>query len=225
MPENVLTKAIKDYLCDKENITFETNLIRLLTYIYEEENIIGLYQKSDYNELIIAMQKYGLKKDDVDKFIQVWEDYENNKDFDSFLTIYKYIMDMIALKYHNAFISKEEVEKYEKIFFEGRSVQALKEYWDEILYKINNKITFEKEDNNIYNPYTTYLQGKTMDDIKAGGNERFIDKNKQSLKQYKDNELKNNKKNNSIAKNILIIFIVLLVVILGIIAAIIIIKR
>ena len=128
--------------------------------------------------------RYGLKYEEILRFHECLNSYANTKDMNSFLTIYKIIMDMIEKKYKEDFISKEEVERFEKIFFAGKSVQSLKEYWDKTLYKINNKITFSKVNDTIFNPYIYYMQGKTMDDLKSMSDKEIVKLNEKILKKY-----------------------------------------
>ncbi len=191
---NALLNAINKYMANKQDPSFEVKIVTILTHIYNEIDLINPILLNDYKLLNQNLMKYLKNSEELVKFNDCLDNYVKTKDFNSFLTIYKIIIDMIEKKYKDKFITEEEVKDYEKFFFEGRSVQHLKEYWDKALYRINNKITFEKVNENVFNPYIYYLQGKNMADIKELSNEELIKLNEEILKKYHlsldDNNLK-----------------------------------
>ena len=162
MSDDALLKAISKYLANRNYESFDTNIIRLLILIYNENDVVNPYLLLNYELINNNLSRYGLATDEVLKFRSSFNLYMHTKDQNAFFTIYKLIMDMIACKYHDSFITEAEVKKYEQIFFKGISSNPLKEYWDKTLYKINNKVILYNTNNNAYNPYNYYLQGKTM---------------------------------------------------------------
>ena len=107
-----------------------------------------------------------------------------NNNMSSFLTIYKILIDMIVLKYKDSYITNEEVANYEKLFYEGKSINFLNEYWNKALYEINKS---KNGNENSYNPYNNYLQRKNLDDIKAWNDEDLVKEQQKSLDKYYKN--------------------------------------
>ncbi len=184
MPNDTLLNAIAKYLNNKDDVSFETNIVRILIHIYNEIDFINPYLLHEYSLIDENILRYGLPKEELIKFKQVFTNYMQTHDTDAFLTVYKIIMDMILYKYKNSFITKEEVAEYEKIFFQGKSVNVLNKYWDKTLYKINNKLSFKEVKENVFNPYAYYLQGKTMADIQEMSNESLYHLNLKILRDY-----------------------------------------
>ncbi len=184
MVDDALLNAIAKYIDNKEAISFDTNIVRILIHIYNEIDFINPFLLKDYSLIDKNLLRYGLPEEELVKFKNSFNRYMVNQSEDDFLTIYKIIMDMIAYKYKDDFITKEEVVEYENIFFKGKSVNALNKYWDSTLYKINNKIKFTEARENVFNPYAYYLQGKTMADIKEMSNEKLYHLNRKILREY-----------------------------------------
>ncbi len=187
MPNDALLYAISKYINNKEDISFETNIVRILIHIYNEVDFLKPYLLHDYNLIDSNLLQYGLSKEELNKFKEKFNEYMLNHNNDAFLTIYKIIMDMIFYKYKNKFITDDEVKEYEKIFFQGRSVEALNKYWDKTLYKINNKLSFTRTADKAFNPYGHYLQGKNMHDIKEMSDEKLYYLNCQKVRDYNAN--------------------------------------
>lgn len=187
MPNDALLNAISKYTNNKEDISFETNIVRILIHIYNEVDFLKPFLLHDYNLIDSNLLKYGLPKEELSKFKEKFNEYMLNHNSDAFLTIYKIIMDMIFYKYKNKFITDDEVKEYEKIFFQGRSVETLNKYWDQTLYKINNKLSFTKPSDKAFNPYGYYLQGKNMHDIKEMPDKKLYYLNRRKVRDYNAN--------------------------------------
>lgn len=184
MSEDVLVKAIEKYVANKNDSSFAVKIIKILALIYNEIDLVNPFLLKKYELIDQNLKRYGLSNESLVKFKNSFAKYLKDKDMDSFLTLYKIIIDMIVKKYQNSFISAEEVAMYEKYFFEGKSLKALNEYWDKALYKINNKIIFTEVNENIFNPYAYYLQGKTLADIKDMSEDKLYLLNKKILREY-----------------------------------------
>ncbi len=184
MQNDVLLNAISRYLINKEDQSFDVQIVRILVYIYSEADLVNPFLIKDYDLINNNLKRFGLEEESLNKFKKSLQNYLTTQNINDFLTIYKIIIDMIEKKYKDDFITEEEVKKYEEIFFKGRSIKALNDYWNKALYKINNKITFTEVNNNVFNPYAYYLQGKTLADIKEMSDEKLYYLNKKILRDY-----------------------------------------
>lgn len=181
---NALAYGINKYIHNKEDNSFDVKIIKILAIIYNEIDLVNPILLNDYKLLDKNLLKYLKNENELTKFKTSFNNYMINNDINAFLTLYKIIIDMIAMKYKDSFITEDEVKMYESYFFEGKSVSSLKEYWDKTLYRINHKITLEKINENIYNPYIYYLQGKNLADLKELSNDELVSLNEEILKKY-----------------------------------------
>lgn len=182
--DSFLDEAVQKYMHNKEDNSFDVKIIKILSLIYNEIDIINPILLHDYKLLDANLMKYFKSLEELNKFKKAFSNYMIFKDINSFLTLYKLIIDMIALKYKDKYITEEEVRQFETYFFEGKSVKALKEYWDSTLYRINHKIRLEEVRDNVYNPYIYYLQGKSLADLRELSNDELVSLNEQILKKY-----------------------------------------
>ena len=184
MYNDPILNAIYKYTLNKNDQSFDVKIIRILIHIYNEIDIINPFLVENYDLIFNNIKKYGLSDEELQKFKDSLKLYMQYNEMDAMLTLYKILIDMIVKKHKDTFISKEEVAEYEKFFFQGKCINSLNKYWDKALYKINNKIIFKENNNNIFNPYAYYLQGKTLADIKEMSDEKLYYLNRKILKDY-----------------------------------------
>jgi len=120
--------AIKDYLDSKSNkdsVTYNSFLvvvIRMLTFIYNESDIINPYYLDNSVAFINNLGKYGKSKMDITSFLEellAFYEFEvkiaNSKiklKNPSFVKIQKYLTEMFILKKQNANVSFEDEEEF-----------------------------------------------------------------------------------------------------------------
>ena len=175
MNNQTINNAIKKYNNNKEDTSFDVKVIKILVIIYGQD-ILNI---SNFKENIL---KYGLDENQLLLFEDELTNYLNTNNMSSFLTVYKILIDMIVLKYKDSYITNEEVSVYEQLFYEGKSINFLNNYWNEALYKINKN--YNDKNSDLYNPYNNYLQRKNIDDIKALNNEKLTDFSKKRIEKY-----------------------------------------
>ena len=132
-----------------------------------------------------------MKQSELDKFYKYLDNYNKQNEVNDYLSVYKIIIDMIRLKYSDKYISNKEVKEYEKIFFEGKNINSLNDYWNKTLYEINYKF-IDQNIKDIYNPYSIYTKGKSIKDLKK--NSKIFEKNENKLNEYLDKINKNDDK-------------------------------
>ena len=174
--QEALIVAIKNYIEGKKEDQFSYNIIKLLSYIYSEADIINPYKLGDFRLLDTNLKKYGLTDLELEKFDTAFNKYVIYHNNDGFYTLYKIIMDMIALKHQKVPLSKEDIKRYEDIFFAGRTVKVLEDYWNNTLYKINNK-----SDKMVAK---IYLQKKSINDLKTLKHYKLVREKEEEISKY-----------------------------------------
>ena len=174
--QEALIVAIKNYIEGKKEDQFSYNIIKLLSYIYSEADIINPYKLGDFRLLDTNLKKYGLTEQELEKFDTAFNKYVIYHNNDGFYTLYKIMMDMIALKHQKVPLSKEDIKRYEDIFFAGRTVKVLEDYWNNTLYKINNK-----SDKMVAK---IYLQKKSINDLKTLKHYKLVREKEEEISKY-----------------------------------------
>ena len=174
--QEALIVAIKNYIEGKKEDQFSYNIIKLLSYIYSEADIINPYKLGDFRLLDTNLKKYGLTDLELEKFDTAFNKYVIYHNNDGFYTLYKIMMDMIALKHQKVPLSKEDIKRYEDIFFAGRTVKVLEDYWNNTLYKINNK-----SDKMVAK---IYLQKKSINDLKTLKHYKLVREKEEEISKY-----------------------------------------
>ncbi len=174
--QEALIVAIKNYIEGKREDQFSYNIIKLLSYIYSEADIINPYKLGDFRLLDTNLKKYGLTDIELEKFDTAFNKYVIYHNNDGFYTLYKIMMDMIALKHQKVPLSKEDIKRYEDIFFAGRTVKVLEDYWNNTLYKINNK-----SDKMVAK---IYLQKKSINDLKTLKHYKLVREKEEEISKY-----------------------------------------
>lgn len=170
---------------NNSNNHLNNNVIRLLKIIYNN------LDTTDKNKLNDNLKIYGLKQSELDKFYKYLDNYNKQNEVNDYLSVYKIIIDMIRLKYSDKYISNKEVKEYEKIFFEGKNINSLNDYWNKTLYEINYKF-IDQNIKDIYNPYSIYTKGKSIKDLKK--NSKIFEDNENKLNEYLDKINRNDDK-------------------------------
>ena len=174
--QEALIVAIKNYIEGKKEDQFSYNIFKLLSYIYSEADIINPYKLGDFRLLDTNLKKYGLTDLELEKFDTAFNKYVIYHNNDGFYTLYKIMMDMIALKHQKVPLSKEDIKRYEDIFFAGRTVKVLEDYWNNTLYKINNK-----SDKMVAK---IYLQKKSINDLKTLKHYKLVREKEEEISKY-----------------------------------------
>ena len=129
---------------------YELTIIELLVKIYERINIIVPYKTKYERTFITNLQVYGLSSEDVSKFINALNDYNNwllgvkGTYTDSVITIHKILIKMILLKN----LYKEEIEYYD--YYLSVKEIRLKKILDLATNNIDDAINLWVRKRNIY---------------------------------------------------------------------------
>lgn len=138
--------AIKDYLNSKSNkdsIAFNSFLvvvIRMLTSIYNESDIINPYYLDNSVAFINNLGKYGKSKMDITSFLEellaFYEFEEKNKNSKiklknpSFVKIQKYLTEMFILKKQNGSVSFDDEEEFLDLIYTSHTKNPYRlSYW------------------------------------------------------------------------------------------------
>lgn len=125
------TEAINDYLSSKSNPdsimynSFLVVVIRLLTIIYDELDILNPFYLNDELFLNQNLEKYGYSFDNINSFKnELQKFYENNNSL-SFINIQKYLIDMFALKNKTLNLKKEDIDSFHNLLYTPSSTNIL----------------------------------------------------------------------------------------------------
>ncbi|MBE6155963.1 MAG: hypothetical protein E7164_04320 [Firmicutes bacterium] len=117
------TKALMEYLNNKNNpegIKFNSFLvvvIRLLTIIYDELDILNPYYLGNEQSLDNNMRKYGYSQDELIAFKKAFERFYENEGETNFIKIQRMLIDMFAKKKKSLNVSNEEINAFKGLLY------------------------------------------------------------------------------------------------------------
>lgn len=112
------TNGLNDYLNNKNNpesVKFNSFLvvvIRLLTIIYDELDILNPFYLNNERSLDTNMVKYGYSLENVNEFKKTFQKYYENEGDNNFIKIQKMLIDMFACKKVTLNLSEKEIEEF-----------------------------------------------------------------------------------------------------------------
>lgn len=125
------THAINEYQDNKSNPegvkfnSFYSVIIRTLTFIYDELDIINPYNFKDENSLNNNLIKYGYPLASVNEFKDALEKFYENENSDGFVFIEKSLIDMFIKKNLSQNLTDEEIDEFKKIIYSPYSDNPL----------------------------------------------------------------------------------------------------
>ena len=117
------TNALSEYLSSKkspEGIRYNSFLvvvIRLLTIIYDELDILNPFYLNNEMSLNNNMKKYGYPEEDIEEFKKILQRYYENEGETNFIKIQKMLIDMFAKKKMNLKLSDLEMEEFRRLLY------------------------------------------------------------------------------------------------------------
>lgn len=126
-----LTYAIKEYMSSKSSLggikynSFFVVVIRLLSIIYDELDIIGPYQSNNAKLLYENLEKYDYSKEAIDEFLTNLQNYYKSADENNFINIQTSLVDMYAKKKLSMNVSNEEIKLFRSLLYSPYSSSPL----------------------------------------------------------------------------------------------------
>ena len=126
------TYAISEYLSSKNNPegikynSFFVVVVRLLTIIYDELDILTPYNLKDENGFINNLKKYGYAEENIHEFKRLLQKYYENENESQFIIIQKMLVDMFAKKKVTLKISNKEIENFKVLLYSPYSDNMLR---------------------------------------------------------------------------------------------------
>lgn len=158
-------KSIQNYLIYKSNPnreefnTFLVMVIRTLTLIYGELDIVNPYRTNSERGFDENLKKFGYSEEELVEFKQEIMSFYQNKDNDEickdlFLSIQKKLVDMFVLRKSHVLVSDEEIEQFKSLLYTKNDLNPSKlslfnKYTpnsDTILHYLNSKLFEIKHD-------------------------------------------------------------------------------
>ena len=199
--------AIKMYLNEKHNKegikynSFVVVVIRLLSIIYDELDIITPYQLSDESMFYSNLQKYGYPLEKIMEFNDSFLSFYNNENKIDFIKIQKMLIDMYVKKKITLNVSEEEVNAFKDLLYSPNAKNPLiasynflmannptevLDYCNEMFDK-NSKMKIEKAKETLsYDAYETLKI--SLSDIEQMSAEELENVNKQVYNYFSINE-------------------------------------
>ena len=207
------TFAIKEYLDskkDQEGIkynSFFTVVIRLLTLIYDELDIINPFYFNNEESLNTNLKKYDYSDENIKKFKDALQNYYGKETEEGFTFIQKCLVDMFIKKYISLKLSDEEISNFRSLLYSPYSSNPLIVSYNFFMTKKPNEILnyFDKclADNakkEIVKPKETLNLGAyeilkySLEDIKAMSSDELDEVNKKVYSYFDINDNAINKK-------------------------------
>lgn len=117
------TYAVSEYLASKktpEGIkynSFFVVVIRLLTIIYDELDIVNPYNLKDEQGLFNNLKKYGYAEENIHELKRMLQKYYENEDEVVFIKIQKMLIDMFAKKKITLKLSQDEINAFGELLY------------------------------------------------------------------------------------------------------------
>ena len=117
------TSAVTEYLDSKEYPegikynSFFVVVIRLLTMIYDELDILNPYYLKDESALDNNLKKYGFAQEHVMEFKKTLQRYYENEGENNFIKLQKLLIDMFAKKKVSLKLSENEIEQFRFLLY------------------------------------------------------------------------------------------------------------
>lgn len=191
------TYAIKEYLESKkqpEGIkynSFFVVIIRLLTIIYDELDILNPYYLNNEQSLINNLKKYGYPEENINEFRRSFQRYYENESETNFIKIQKMLIDMFVKKKLTLNISQEEIKGFRELLYSPYASDSLIvsynflmskdpfeviKYFDKQMLENNKKVISKPKETLNLEAYE--ILKYSLEDIKAMNSEELDEVNK-----------------------------------------------
>lgn len=140
------TKALNDYLTCKNNIkgikynSFVVVVIRMLIIIYDELDITNPYDFNNENMLYNNLTKFGYSKDNIIRFFELFNSYNQKENKDDFINIQKMLIDMMMQKKKTINVMSEELEEFRNLLYSNQSSNPLQIAYNFLLTGSSNEV-------------------------------------------------------------------------------------
>lgn len=117
------TSAINEYLKSKDNPegikynSFFVVVVRLLTLIYDELDILNPFYLGNEASLDNNLKKYGYASEDIREFKKTLQRFYENEGENNFVKLQKMLIDMFAKKKTSLKISENEIDKFKVLLY------------------------------------------------------------------------------------------------------------
>lgn len=146
------TSVINDYLKGKshpEGVTYNTFLvvvIRLLTLIYDELDILNPFYLNNEQALNDNLEKYGYSYNNICTFKRTFNHFYEKENSEDFINIQKMLIDMFALKKKSMDLKESEIDSFKDLLYTVKSPNPLITSYNFLMAKDVNEIEnyFEK---------------------------------------------------------------------------------
>ena len=200
----LLIKQGSDY--DKAHI-FEVYIIRCLCKIYGDINILNPYRIGNANSLKSNLIMYGLKKEEMEEFINlmneysIWLNSKNNVGKTSITSKIELILvNMVVERNKTLKFSSEELEFFDKYFdpknnnfsklhnLITKDINIVPMYWNRKKILLDNNIKFKKIRNDLLSSQIYDKYGIDKDDISRMSEDKVRNINNRIITSEKENE-------------------------------------
>ena len=140
------TYAINEYLNNKENPegvafnSFYAVVIRLLTLIYDELDIVNPFYFNNEISLNNNLKKYGYTDQEIINFKTALQNYYENKTEDGFIFIQKSLINMFIKKYNSLKLTENEISSFRSLLYSPYSSNPLMVSYNFLMAKKPNEI-------------------------------------------------------------------------------------
>ena len=208
-----LTYAINEYLSSKNMVeserynSFFVVVIRSLTEIYDELDILNPFYFADESLFYTNLEKYGYPKENIKSFLEELEKYYAKENDDGFVFIQKSLIDMFIEKYKTMNLSSADINRFRDLlytpnaksplmvsynFLMARDPDEIGRYFDDMISK-NTKVEVEKPKETL-NLEAYEILKYSLEDIKQMSAKELDDVNKEVYSYFDINDNAINKK-------------------------------
>ena len=207
----LLIKQEKDY--DKAHI-FEVYIIRCLCKIYGDINILNPYRISNVNSFKSNLIMYGLKKEEMEKFISLMDEYSkwlnssNNVGKTTITSSIEFILiNMIIERNKNTKFTEEDIVFFDKFFdpknnnfsklhsLITKDINMVPMYWSRKKVLLDNNIKFKKIRNDLLSSQIYDKYGLDKNDVSKMSEDQVRNINNRIVNNEKVSEDRNKKFN------------------------------
>lgn len=117
------TYALSEYLRNKKNPegikynSFFVVVVRLLTMIYDELDILNPFYLNNENSLDTNLKKYGFATENIIEFKKTLQRFYENEGENNFIKLQKLLVDMFAKKKLSMKLSNEEIAAFRSLLY------------------------------------------------------------------------------------------------------------
>ena len=192
------TYALTEYLNNKDNPegvefnSFYAVVIRLLTLIYDELDIVNPYYVNSPESLLKNLIKYGYNYGDAKNFFEMINHYFNGENEQDFINIQKTLVDMFIKKNQSVKLTRDDIQNFRIQLYSPYSGNPLRVSYNFMMTKKPYEVLDYFDRTLAQNPYKKPAVARetlnieayevlkySFDDVKNMDNEKLAKVNKQ----------------------------------------------